>query len=91
MNIKNDIITFDESDFDGLSDFARKSITSRIGSVADFAVEAGLIFSRSLAADKSALRRSIVESPEVQALAEKLALADDQTRADTIAEAAAKI
>jgi hypothetical protein len=91
MKITNDQITFDESDFDGLSDFARKAIEQRIGTVADFARETGTILSRSLDADKARLRSNIAASPEVQNLVEKLALTDDTSRADAIAAAVERV
>lgn len=86
MNIINDTITFDAADFAGLSDFARKAIASRIGTLDDYAIELGVIVTRSLEADKSALHREISELPEVKTLVDTLAVTYEPVREKIIAE-----
>jgi hypothetical protein len=80
MRILNDTITFDAADFAGLSDFALKAIASRIGTLDDFAIEAGVIFTRALDADKAALRQRVAESDSVKAVIEQAALTFDVAR-----------
>jgi len=91
MKIDNDTVTFSPSDFDGLSDIAKRAIVNRIGSIEDFAREQGTIITRDIEANRLRLRQSIAESPEVQAMIEKLSMADDTARAEAIAEVAAKL
>ena len=80
MRVTNDKISFDASDFDGLSDFALKALLVYVGERTGFAT----VFSDSLNAQIESAKKVLVESTqssdEVSGVLRKLAAADSDTK-----------
>lgn len=82
MTIKNDSLTFDESDFDGLSDLAKKALVNYSGEV-PFHVLLGNQASEHVSIAKRLLSQTTASiDPKLTAIVEGLAIADAQKTAD---------
>lgn len=78
MNIKDDVLTFEAVDFDGLSDFAKKALPLYVGEKLEFQNVLADTLNVHIEAAKKALTVQKTIEPDVQSLLKKLAAADQK-------------